>query len=178
MATFYDTLTEDQIAFIKRQHIFFVATASSTGRVNLSPKGMDTFRVLSPNTVAYLDMYGSGNETAAHIQHDGRVTLMFTSFDQRPNTLRLYGTGQVIRAAHPQWDEYVPHFDQICNQRQIIVAQIKSTQDSCGFSTPRLEFKNERNTLVDYLKKYDNDEMASKLASQTQSIDGLPIDLS
>ena len=96
MADFYESLTEKQIEFIERQHLFFTATAHGTGRINLSPKGMDSFRVLDSNTVAYLDMMGSGNETCAHIQNDGRMTLMFCSFDQSPTILRIYGKGEVI----------------------------------------------------------------------------------
>jgi hypothetical protein len=175
MATFHESLTDDQTDFIKRQHMFFVSTAHSTGRINLSPKGMDTFRVINPDTVAYLDMMGSGNETCAHIQNDGRVTLMLCSFDQKPNILRIYGQGKVVGVGDDEWDELIAHFDEVRGQRQIIVIQIESTQDSCGFAVPHYEYKDERDTLKKYSENSSSEELAQKRASQTQSIDGLPI---
>lgn len=175
MATFYEEITDKQTEFIRQQHIFFVATAHKDGRINLSPKGMDTFRVLDSHTVAYLDLTGSGIETAAHLQHDGRITFMFTSFTQKPNILRLYGTGQAIRPSDPQFDELMQHFTPITGQRQIILANITSTQDSCGYSVPRYDFVQERNTLVNYFEKYSPEDLKKRQAKQTTSIDGLPV---
>lgn len=175
MATFYDALSDKHIAFIGRQHLFFVASAAAEGRVNLSPKGMDTFRVLDSNTVAYLDMGGSGNETSAHIQNDGRVTFMFCSFDQTPLILRLYGHGDVVRQGTAAWADLAPRFTQVQGQRQIIRARISSVQDSCGFAVPRYEFVAERPTLVDYYAGRTPEEILAKQAKQTQSIDGLPV---
>lgn len=175
MATFYDALTDKHIEFIERQHMFFVASAAAQGRVNLSPKGMDTFRVLDPNTVAYLDMGGSGNETSAHIQNDGRVTFMFCSFEQAPLILRLYGQGDVVRSGTSDWNVLAPRFTQIKGQRQIICTRIVSVQDSCGFAVPRYEFVAERSTLVNYYASRTPEEIQAKQAKQTQSIDGLPI---
>jgi len=176
MATFYEALTDKQIEFIRAQHMFFVATSAAEGRINLSPKGMDTFRVLDANTVAYLDMSGSGNETSAHLQNDGRITFMFCSFTQAPNILRLYGTGEVVRQGTPAWDELIPGFTQYRGQRQIIRAQITSTQDSCGFAVPRYEFVEGRNTLVQYSEKLSDEEIRQKQSKQTKSIDGLPVE--
>ena len=175
MATFYEKITEKQTEFIREQHIFFVATAHKDGRINLSPKGMDTFRVLDNHTVAYLDLTGSGIETAAHLQHDGRITFMFTSFTQNPNILRLYGTGEVIRPADPRFEDLMQHFTPNAAQRQIITAAIASTQDSCGFSVPRYEFLQDRNTLVHYAKKYTPEQLEKRHAEQTTSIDDLRI---
>jgi len=175
MATFYEALSDKHIEFIGRQHLFFVASAAAQGRVNLSPKGMDTFRVLDASTVAYLDMGGSGNETSAHIQNDGRVTFMFCSFDQAPLILRLYGQGDVVRQGTPAWAELAPRFTQVHGQRQIIRARITSVQDSCGFAVPRYEFSGARTTLVDYNAKRTLEEIRLKQSKQTVSIDGLPV---
>lgn len=175
MATFYEVLGEKHIEFIERQHMFFVASAAAQGRVNLSPKGMDTFRVLDANTVAYLDMGGSGNETSAHIQNDGRVTFMFCSFDQVPLILRLYGQGDVVRPGCKDWAALAPRFTQVHGQRQIIRARISSVQDSCGFAVPRYEFAGERKTLVDYYATRTQEEIVAKQSKQTASIDGLPV---
>lgn len=176
MATFYESITGKQIEFINAQHMFFVATAPPNGRINLSPKGMDTFRVIDPQTVAYLDMSGSGNETSAHLQNDGRITFMFCSFTQAPNILRLYGTGDVVRPGAPDWDRLISHFDQITGQRQIIRARIASTQDSCGYAVPRFDFVEPRLTLQKYYENFTPQQIREKLAKQTKSIDGLPVE--
>jgi hypothetical protein len=176
MAEFHDALTEKQIEFIRAQHMFFVATAPPQGRINLSPKGMDTFRVLNANSVAYLDLSGSGNETSAHLQNDGRITFMFCSFAQSPNILRLYGTGDVVRPGTPDWETLVRHFSEMKGQRQIIRARISSTQDSCGFAVPKYEFVEPRHTLLKYYDKFTPEEIREKQANQTQSIDGLPVE--
>ena len=97
MAKFYPALTEPLMDFIREQHLFFTASASASGRINLSPKGLQTFCILSPTRVAYLDLTGSGIETAAHLQSDGRLTLMFCSLEDAPLILRLYGRGSVLR---------------------------------------------------------------------------------
>ncbi len=152
-----------------------MATAAGQGRVNLSPKGMDTFRVLDPNTVAYLDMSGSGNETSAHIQNDGRITLMFCSFDSAPLILRLYGKGDVVRPGTSEWAALSPSFEQIHGQRQIIRARIVSVQDSCGYAVPRYDFAAERDTLRKYCANRTQDEILATHGKQTKSIDGLPL---
>jgi len=175
MADFYDALTDAQIEFIGKQHMFCNASAHSTGRVNLSPKGMDTFRILDNNTVAYLDMLGSGNETCAHIQNDGRVTLMFCSYDQKPLILRIYGKGEVVAPSDEKWNDLILHFDEIFGQRQIILIHVESTQDSCGFAVPRYEFVKERETLKKAIVKMGEAEKNAYFAKQTKSIDGLPI---
>jgi hypothetical protein len=175
MADFYESLTDEQIAFIQRQKMFFNASAHAQGRINLSPKGMDTFRVLDSTRVAYLDMIGSGNETCAHIQNDGRITLMFCSFDQKPMILRVYGRGEVIGRSDVAWGDLVSNFDEIHGQRQIIVIHVESTQDSCGYGVPRYEFQNERDTLAKFAQKFTEDQTSKIIASQTESIDGLPI---
>ena len=175
MADFYDSLTDEQIDFIEKQHMFFTATAHSTGRINLSPKGMDSFRVLDSHSVAYLDMMGSGNETCAHIQNDGRMTLMFCSFDQKPNILRIYGKGEIVGPNDTKWGELIWKFAEFNVQRQIIITHVESTQDSCGWAIPHYEYKSERDTLVQYGDAQKPENLKLYMENQTKSIDGLPI---
>lgn len=129
MAKFYDALDEKLIAFIQRQPMFFIASAAPQGRINLSPKGLDTFRVLSPKRCAYLDITGSGNETAAHARADGRVTLMFCSFVRNPLILRLYGRATVGGPGGALWEELSEHFRPYPGARQIIVITIEFCAD-------------------------------------------------
>jgi hypothetical protein len=175
MAKFYTDLTQPLTAFIQAQPIFFVATAPQAGRINLSPKGMNTFRCLSPTQVAYLDLTGSGNETSAHLEENGRLTLMFCSFAEEPLILRLYGQGTVIRPQSAEWDRYAPQFDLLPGTRQIIVMQIDQVQTSCGFGVPRLDYQGDRPTLIDWATA--KGEVSVKAYQHTKnqySIDGLP----
>jgi hypothetical protein len=178
MAKFFYRLSPDHIAFIERQHMFFVATAPpiASGRINLSPKGMDTFRVLSDTAVAYLDLTGSGNETAAHLRHDPqrRITIMFCSFDEHPLILRLYGQGRVIRATDSEWADLSPRFPNLPGTRQIITMSIASCQTSCGFAVPELTLKKERWMLTDWATKKGLDGIRNyQREKNTRSIDGL-----
>lgn len=174
MAKFYSQLTQELQDFIKQQKLFFTATAPTQGRINLSPKGIDTFRCIDEVTVAYLDLTGSGNETAAHLHENGRMTIMFCSFSEQPLILRLYGSGNVIHPGDRQWQEYHDYFSSIPGLRQIIVLNIDSVQTSCGFGVPLYEFKQERQTLIDWAQ---NKGQAIKQYWQEKnqtSIDGLP----
>src|SRR5436309_2731802 len=110
MAQFYEELDKRLIQFIGEQKVFFTATAPTRGRINLSPKGMDTFRCLDSKTVCYLDLTGSGSETSAHVMENGRMTIMFCSFTANPMILRLYGTGEVIRPNDAAWEKCFAHF--------------------------------------------------------------------
>src|SRR5215204_1796892 len=121
MANFMDALDEKLTAFVRAQHVFFVATAAKEGRINLSPKGIDTFRVFSPTLVGYLDLTGSGSETSAHLLADGRITIMFCSFTSQPLILRLYGRGEIVRPDDPRWDELARQFPSLPGTRQIIL---------------------------------------------------------
>lgn len=152
MATVLENITDEVRAFIEEQHLFFVASAplSGNGHVNLSPKGMDCLRVLSPSKVAYLDMTGSGNETSAHIAENGRITFMFCAFTGPANIIRLYGTGRAVLPDTPEWDELVGNFVMLPGARQIIVADIHRVMSSCGYAVPFFEFKSERQSLVKY----------------------------
>ncbi len=148
MAEFFDSLNEKHIDFINNQLVFFVASATDDSRVNLSPKGMDSFRVLSPNQAAYLDVTGSGNETAAHLRHNPRLTFMFCSFAKQPLILRLYGQGRAIQPRHEDWHELIGHFPPLPGTRQIIVMDIDMVQTSCGYAVPTAENMQQRDTLL------------------------------
>lgn len=178
MAKFYTELDETLRQFITAQHIFFNASAPSHGRINISPKGLDTFRILSDKCVAYLDLTGSENETAAHIAENGRVTLMFCSFDAKPLILRLYGRGQVVRPRDAQWTELHSHFPTLPGERQIIVLDIESIMATCGFAVPFYEYKGERTLLQEFACKMGDERMDEYRHQRNQrSIDGLPTHL-
>ncbi len=174
MAEFFQSLTPEIKDFISKQNIFFTATAPNSGRINLSPKGMDTFRIIDDNTVAYLDLTGSGNETSAHIHENQRITIMMCSFDQKPLILKLYGTGKVIQPHHSDWNTWITHFKQIIGQRQIIVIHVQSTQTSCGYGVPLYDFKEERQTLIQWSEKKGIDGLKEYQEQKNViSIDGL-----
>lgn len=174
MAEFFDHLTDKQIGFINQQPMYFVATAPKSGRINLSPKGMDTFRVISPSLVGYLDLTGSGNETAAHIKDDGRVTVMFNSFGPAPLILRLYGRGRVAPKESEDWRAYIDLFTDIPGARQIILLDIESVQTSCGYAVPVMELKEERQTLVKFAENKGEDGLVKYREEYSlMSIDGL-----
>ncbi|CAM1370869.1 Pyridoxamine 5'-phosphate oxidase [Tenacibaculum sediminilitoris] len=174
MAKFYDKITNRVQQFIEAQKLFFVATASKEGRINLSPKGMDTFRVINENTVAWLSVTGSGNETSAHLLVDNRITIMFCSFEGAPNILRLYGKAKEILPAHNKWSNYADSFPKLPGTRQIFVVSIESVQTSCGMSIPFYEYQGERNQLNDWAAKKSKQEIEQYWEDRNQvNIDGL-----
>lgn len=174
MSKFYDALNAEIKNFIRQQPVFFTATAPVEGRINLSPKGMDTFRIFDDRTVGYLDITGSGNETATHLHENGRITLMFCSFGSTANILRLYGHGRVIRPGNPRWDELHRHFPSYPGERQIMVIEIGSAMTSCGYGVPRMELVEPRDTLEKYWAKRDPDAAEKYWPKyNVRSIDGL-----
>ncbi|WP_422059077.1 pyridoxamine 5'-phosphate oxidase family protein [Sphingopyxis sp.] len=175
MSEFTDSLTDKHIAFIEKQPVYFTATASADGRINLSPKGYaDSFRVLSENQVAYLDLGGSGNETHAHLAADGRITLMFCAFDRTALILRIYGHGRPVLPQDDEWEALAAHFTLIPGTRQIFVIDVESVQTSCGWGVPMMELQHERDTLQKYHRQADPDRWVEKVRGRTESIDGLP----
>jgi hypothetical protein len=175
MAKFYRELTDSLVHFIGRQHIFFTASAAGSGRINLSPKGLESFRVLSERRVAYLDLTGSGAETAAHLQADGRLTIMFCSFDGEPMILRLYGRGHVVTPGDDEWPSLGPQFQTIPGERAIVVLDIESLQSSCGFGVPLYRFEGQRDELVHWAERKGKQALAEYRREKNQlSIDGLP----
>lgn len=155
MAEFFPALTDAHQEFIARQPMFFVATAAAGTRVNLSPKGMDSFRVLDAGTVGYLDVGGSGNETANHLAADGRITIMFCAFDRKPLILRLYGHGVSVQPGDPHWAGYAARFPTLPGTRQIFVVAVEEVQTSCGWAVPFMAFERERDTLYRYHAQLD-----------------------
>ena len=174
MADFFDTLSEDHVAMIARQPLFFVATAAEGARINLSPKGYNCLRVLSPRRVAYLDLGGSGNETNAHLLADGRITLMFCNFQQPALILRIYGRGEPVVPWDRAWEELVPHFTMLPGTRQIFDIAVESVQTSCGWGVPVMTLERERPSLLKHHANADPVEWAGKYRTRRKSIDGLP----
>ncbi|MEP4784029.1 MAG: pyridoxamine 5'-phosphate oxidase family protein [Erythrobacter sp.] len=174
MAEFSNELSDKHIAMIEAQPMFFVATATMTGRINLSPKGYDAFRVLSPKRVAYLDLGGSGNETHAHLADDGRITIMFNNFQQPANILRIYGRGIPILPQDDGWEKLAAHFTLLPGTRQIFVIDVESVQTSCGWGVPKMTFEEERDTLKKAHRQSNPDEWTAKMSTRISSIVGLP----
>lgn len=178
MAKFYDELDDMLRKFIESQHIFYCASAPNHGRINISPKGLDTFRILNSKRVAYLDLTGSENETAAHIIQNGRLTIMFCSFEERPLIVRLYGQGKVVHSRDEEWNGLHPLFPTLPGERQIIVLDIESILDTCGFAVPLYDYKGERSLLIDFACKQGDEGMNEyRHKKNLVSIDGLPTDL-
>jgi len=175
MSEWFKSITPEMKRFIAEQKVFFVATAPHEGRINLSPKGMDTFRVIGDNRVLYLDLTGSGNETAAHLLDDGRITIMFCSFDKNASIMRLYGRGRVIHPRDGQWNEYLALFPPEPGVRQIMAIDVESAMTSCGYAVPRLEGLEERATLRKYWETRDaGAALKYQRQKNLESIDGLP----
>ena len=185
----YPELDERLTEFIASQTVFFVATApcltaaGEGGHVNVSPKGYrDTFAVLGPRTVAYLDLTGSGAETIAHLRQNGQITIMFCSFEQETKVLRLYGSGQVVLPGSARWDELAAHFPrtadvgaQLTSQRAIIVVDLQRITDSCGYAVPRMSLVHERDVLDRWAGQKSAAELAAyRTEKNSVSIDGLP----
>jgi hypothetical protein len=180
MGKFHDSIKPSHKEFIQKQHIFFVATAplSADGRINLSPKGLDCFRILSDHQVAYMDLVSSGNETSAHTLENGRITFMFCSFEGAPNILRLYGKGFAVLRDSEEWNEYAKHFTIYPSTRQIIVGIIDMVQTSCGFGVPLYDFREDRDIHFEWAEKKGADGLYEYLKDNNlKSLDGLPTDL-
>lgn len=177
MAKAHPEINEALRKFILEQPVFFVATAplDAKGHVNLSPKGLDTFRILGPRTVAYLDIFGSGVETLAHVRENGRIVLMFCAFQGAPKVLRLHGRG---RAVEPQEGEFATlqgHFPVYEGTRAIMVVEVTRISDSCGFGVPLLKYEGDRADLPAWCRKRGTEGLKIyRQEKNRQSIDGLP----
>jgi hypothetical protein len=171
---FTERLTDDHVAMIARQAVFFVATAAAEGRINLSPKGLDTFRVLDSARVAWLDLAGSGNETHAHLAADGRITVMMCNFEQPALILRIYGRGRAVLPQDAEWPALAAHFTLLPGTRQIFDIAVESVQTSCGWGVPLMTVEKPRETLTKYHAQQAPAKWLDKVGSRTRSIDGLP----
>jgi Pyridoxamine 5'-phosphate oxidase len=168
-------ITPEIAEFIKAQKIFFVGTAMSDGTVNISPKGMDSFRILNENRVMWLNVTGSGNETATHLQENSRITVMFCAFEGNPLILRLYGKAKVYHQYDTEWNEYYPLFTSIAGARQLIDIEVELVQSSCGMAVPFMDYAGERNELKTWAEnKGENGIKAYWENKNTLSLDGHP----
>ena len=175
MAERFPRLETKHIELIAQQHIYFVGTAPADGFVNVSPKGMDTFRVLDENTVAWLNVTGSGNETAAHVLENGRMTVMFCSFDRQPVILRLYGRARVVHPRDAEWESLVELFPDYTGARQVFVVSLEMVQTSCGYAVPHYQYEEERITLNKWADNKGRDGISSYWQEKnTRSLDGKP----
>jgi len=176
MANAHPEITAELQTFIEAQQMFFVGTAPSVGgHVNLSPKGLDTFRVIDPLRVAYLDLTGSGVETIAHLRDNGRITFMFCSFTGSPNIVRLYGAGTVHRPDDPGFDALRGLFGDFDAVRSVITADLDRVSDSCGYGIPLMQYSDDRRTLRAWAEKKTPAEIDEYHQTRTpHSIDGLP----
>jgi hypothetical protein len=180
VAKLYDHITDDLAEFIRAQPMFFVASAplAAHGHVNISPKGLDCLRILSPRRIAYLDLTGSGNETSAHVHENGRITFMFCAFNRPPKILRLYGQGHTVLPGSEEWAQLAPLFPTYRGARQIIAADIDRVQTSCGYAVPLMNYLGQRDTLLGWANARDEHELEEyRCEENVRSIDGLPTPL-
>jgi predicted pyridoxine 5'-phosphate oxidase superfamily flavin-nucleotide-binding protein len=147
VAEFFEEITDKLQHFIKQQKIFFVGTAAADGRVSISPKGMDSLRIVGLNRVLWLNLTGSGNETAAHVLENRRITMMFCSFEKRPLILRLYGQAEIIHPRDAAWQESIALFPEINGARQILDVHVDLVQTSCGYGVPYFDYVSDRDVL-------------------------------
>ena len=177
MGKTYERIDGRLCEFLERQHVFFVATApTSGGRVNVSPKGIGgTFTIVDDLTVAYLDITASGAETIAHLRENGRISLMFCAFDGPPNVVRLHGRGRVVTVHDPEYDEWVGRFSETRGARAVIVVDVERVSDSCGYGVPLMGYVGERDMLPGNMERRGPDGVvAYRRTKNRTSIDGLP----
>jgi hypothetical protein len=173
----FDEIDDRNAEFIRNQRMFFVASAplAADGFVNLSPKGLESFAILDPTTVAYLDLTGSGIETLAHMRENGRITFLFCAFDGPPRLLRLYGRGEAIEPGDSEWRDLARHFPEYPNARSIIRVRVDRIADSCGYGVPLYTFDTERSQLQEWAeRKGDAGISEYKVDNNAKSLDGLP----
>ncbi len=171
----YNHIPEKQQKFINEQKLFFVATATADSKINLSPKGMDSLRILDSKRVVWLNLTGSGNETAAHLLENNRITMMFCAFEGAPLILRVYGTAKIY---HPRDEEYhnlIGLFPKIIGARQIIDIEVEMVQTSCGMAVPYYDFKEDRNQLKQWAEDKGQEKIEEYWVERnTKSLDGKP----
>lgn len=175
MGKSYDRVTDKHSRFIIRQQLFFVATATAEGRINLSPKGLDSLRIVTPNQVVWLNLTGSGNETAAHLLEDGRMTLMFCAFEGEPKVLRLYGRAKSYQEGSDEWEAHIGRFPRLPGARQVIVMEVEQVASSCGFGVPLFDYVGQREALTKWAEKKGTKGIREYWRTRNErSIDGKP----
>jgi len=169
----YSKINDKIKAFIQAQKLFFVGTAASDGRVSVSPKGIDTFRIINKNRIIWLNLSGSGNETAAHLLENTRMTIMFCAFEGSPNILRIYGKAKALHPRDPEWKDLIPLFPKLPGARQIIDMQVELLQNSCGMAVPCFEYQGERNGLIEWAEALGDQGIKQYWEDKNQvSLDG------
>lgn len=177
MSKVHESINPRLQAFIAAQKMFFVATAPVRGgHVNVSPKGIGgTFSVVDDHTVAYLDITASGAETIAHLRENGRITLMFCSFDRSPNIVRLHGTGRVIALYDDEYADWIGRFTETRGARAVIVVDVERVSDSCGYGLPLMDYAGERELLPEHMERKGEDgQQEYRRLKNRASVDGLP----
>lgn len=175
MSKLITSIDEKTKQFIEAQQMFFVATAASEGKINLSPKGTDSFRIISPTKVAWLNLTGSGNETAAHILESNRMTIMMCAFEGKPNIMRIYGSAKAIYEHDEEWKTYGPLFKENTGSRQIFLVDVEHIQHSCGMAVPLYDFVEHRDLLDIYHDKQGREKVKNYWKEKNMvSLDGLP----
>lgn len=175
MAKQLPAISESIKTFIEAQKMFFIGTADIDGRVNVSPKGLDSLKVLNPNRVIWMNLTGSGNETAAHILATNRMTIMFCSFTEKPLILRLYGKAKMYHISDAEFENLSEHFPDFTGKRQIFDLEVEMVQTSCGFAVPMYDFVGERDKLNAWAEKKSDEEMKAYWEKKNKvSIDGKP----
>jgi hypothetical protein len=178
MAQQYSEISDKLKQFIENQKIFFVGTATADSRINISPKGMDSLRVLDKTRVVWLNTTGSGNETSAHVQENPRMTIMFAAFEGKPVILRVYGNAKVIHKNDPEWKELIPLFDPISGARQVFDLAVDLVQTSCGMAVPFFDYVEERELLNNWAAKKGEEGLKEYWEQKNQiSIDGKPTNI-
>ncbi len=178
MAKQFPELGDDHVAFIEDQHLFFVGTAADEGRVNISPKGMDSLRILGPNRVLWLNLTGSGNETAGHLMRINRMTLMWCSFTKRPLILRCFGTAKTVHRDDAGWEDMAAHFPEHRSARQIYDVTLDLVQTSCGYAVPFMDYAGERPTMQHWVDQREEADFRAYWRDRNrETIDGLPTDV-
>ena len=169
----FESISNKHMEFIRDQKIFFVGTAAAEGKVNVSPKGMDTFRVINENKVVWLNLTGSGNETAAHLLQNNRITIMFCAFEGKPEIIRLYGKANVYHQRDAEFDHYMNLFGDLPGKRQIIEIDVDLVQSSCGYAVPKFDFVKQRSILKDWAAHKGEEGIKNYWSEKnTKSIDG------
>jgi len=173
MAKIFNNISIELQNFIEQQKIFFVGTVAATGRINVSPKGTDTFRVINENKIVWLNLTGSGNETAAHLLQNNRMTIMFCAFEGKPMILRLYGNANIYHKRDKAFHKYINLFEENTGSRQIIEMDINMVQTSCGYAVPLMDYKEDRTILNDWSKKQGTEKIKAYWKEKnTKSLDG------
>ena len=175
MAEQFAELREELSQFITTQKVFFVATAAPDGRINLSPKGQDSLRVLSPTEILWMNLTGSGNETAAHLSESNRMTMMWCAFEGPPRILRVYGTAQVFHPRDARWEEFSIQLPSALGTRQYFLVSIDLVQTSCGYAVPFMDYVEDRRVLSKWAENKGEEGISKYWQAKNQlSIDGKP----